>query len=205
MAAMLGGVLWIVLVAGVTFTHGLTDAPRDALILGFGTLEFNRLLVLPPLLFIVGLAGIRARGAPPRGSLERTGFVAALLGLFMVSLGVVLETWIVEPDTDFYNPVVQVGWMVYILGRFPVLAVGMALFGLASSGTERRLRIIVVSIGLLISLEFLAGVLSSASASLAWDLVVAILTGLVGLGWAVLGYILWAYRGKPARQAVPVG
>jgi hypothetical protein len=201
-AAMLGGVLWMLAVAGLTYAHGLTESPRGALVLGFGALTFNRLLAFPPLLFAVGLAGVRARGSTPRGWLGKTGFVVALAGLVMASLGVVLETWIVNPDANFYSPVVQAGWMVSILGLFPVLAVGMVLFGLASSYTKRHLRIFVVSIGLVASLQFVAGVLSAApTGSLAWDLVAAILNGALGLAWAVLGYVLWFDGDEAARRS----
>jgi hypothetical protein len=53
-AAISGGVLWMVLFTGHTFAHGSTQSPRGATILGFGSLDFYRLLAIPPLLFVWG-------------------------------------------------------------------------------------------------------------------------------------------------------
>ena len=136
LAAILGGVLWIVFFTGHTFTHGSTQSPRGATILGFESLDFNRLLAIPPLLFIWGLVATRATQAGPGRRLGRVGFAAALLGLAMISLGVVLETWIVDPNKDFQNPLVQGGWVLFIFGLFPVLPVGMIL----SASAPRVLR-----------------------------------------------------------------
>ena len=192
LAAILGGVLWIVFFTGHTFTHGSTQSPRGATILGFESLDFNRLLAIPPLLFVWGLVATRATQAGPGRRLGRVGFVAALLGLVMVSLGVVLETWIVDPNKDFQNPLVQGGWVLFIFGLFPVLPFGMILFGIGSSGIGPRLRMLAVVIGLLAPLQLLEGLLSSVSTgSLMWDLVYTTLRGLVGLGWILLGYALW--------------
>ena len=143
-----GGVVWIVLFTGHTFTHGSIQSPRGATILGFGSLHFYRLLALPPLLFIWGLVGARATRDGPGGRLGRVGFVAALVGLAMVAFGVVLETWIVDSDKDFYNPLVQGGWILFLFGLFPVLPVGMILFAVGSSDIQRRLRMLAVVIGL---------------------------------------------------------
>ena len=53
---MLGGVLWVALVTGHTFVHGSTQSPRDAAVLGLTSLDFFRLLGVPPLLLAAGLA-----------------------------------------------------------------------------------------------------------------------------------------------------
>lgn len=55
LAAILGGALWIVFFTGHTFAHGSTQSPRGATILGFESLDFNRLLAIPPLLFMWGV------------------------------------------------------------------------------------------------------------------------------------------------------
>lgn len=193
LAAILGGALWIVFFTGHTFTHGSTQSPRDAAILGFESLDFYRLLAIPPLLFIWGLVGVRATRDRPDGRLGRVGFAAALVGLVMLALGVILETWIIDPSKDFYNPLVQGGWILFLFGLFPVLPAGMILFGLGSSGIERRLRMLAVIIGLLAPLQLLEGFLSLVSTgSLMWDLLYATLRGLLGLGWILLGYVLWS-------------
>lgn len=196
LAAMLGGALWIVSFTGHTFTHGSTQSPRDATILGFESLDFYRLLAIPPLLFIWGLVSARATRVRSSRRLGQVGFVVALVGLVMLALGVILETWIIDPSKDFYNPLVQGGWILFLFGLFPVLPAGMILFGIGSSGIERRLRILAVVIGLLAPLQLLEGegFLSASTGSLMWDLLYATLRGLLGLGWILLGYVLWLER-----------
>ena len=189
------------LFTGHTFAHGSTQSPRDATILGLGSLDFYRLLAVPPLLFVWGLVATRATRAGSGSRLGRVGFVAALLGLAMVALGVVLETWIVDPNKDFQNPLVQGGWILFLFGLFPVLPVGMILFGIGSSGIRRRLRMLAVVIGLLAPLQLLEGFLSSFSTgSLIWDLMYATLRGVMGLAWALLGYALWSESSAWAQQ-----
>lgn len=65
-AANVGGLLWVIASTGHTFTHGSTQSPRNATILGWESLDFFRLLAIPPLLFIVGLVGTQATRAPAR-------------------------------------------------------------------------------------------------------------------------------------------
>ncbi len=70
-AAISGGVLWMVLFTGHTFAHGSTQSPRDGTILGLGSLDFYRLLAVPPLLFVWGLVATRATRAGPGSRLGR--------------------------------------------------------------------------------------------------------------------------------------
>lgn len=193
--------MWMVLFTGHTFTHGSTQSPRGATIQGFGSLDFYRLLAVPPLLFVWGLVATRARQAEPGSRLGRVGFVTALLGLVMLALGVVLETWIANPNKDFQNPLVQGGWVLFIFGLFPVLPVGMILFGMGSSGIGRRLRLLAVVVGLSAPLQLLEVFLSSVSTgSPKWDLLYATLRGMMGLAWALLGYALWSESSTRAQQ-----
>ena len=92
LAAISGGVLWMLLFTGHTFTHGSTQSPQYATILGFGSLDFYRLLAIPPLLFVWGLVATRATRAESGNRLGQVGFVVALVGLIMLAFGVVLET-----------------------------------------------------------------------------------------------------------------
>lgn len=199
-AAVLGGLLWIVFVTGHTFTHGSTQSPRGAALLGLESLNFFRLLAIPPLLFAVGLVGARASRAArgvSDGRLGRAGFVVALLGLALVALGVILETWIVDPSEDFSHPLVQAGWIAYLLGLFPVLPLGMILFGVGSPQMSRRVRLLAIVIGVLAPLQWFEGILSSVSTgSLTWDLFYSALRGLLGGGWMALGYAHWRDGGE---------
>ncbi len=200
LASILGGVLWIVFMTGHTFTHGSTQSPRDASILGLESLDFNRLLAIPPLLLIGGLVG--ARATRPRTGRRRgqAGFVIALLGLIMIALGVILETWIIDPDKDFQNPLVLGGWILFLFGLFPVLPIGMILFGIRSRDMESRFRMLAIGIGLLAPLQWLETFLSSVSTgSLTWDLIYSVLRGVLGLGWILLGYALWSF--EPEERA----
>ena len=56
-AAIIGGLLWMPFVTALTFTHGSTEDPRGTVLAGLTALGLNRLLALPPLLWIVGLVG----------------------------------------------------------------------------------------------------------------------------------------------------
>lgn len=199
LAAILGGVLWILLYTGHTFTHGSTQSPRNATILGLESLDFYRLLALPSLLFIIGLFGTRATRASTSRRLGRVAFLVALLGLVMIGFGVILETWILDVDKDFEHPLVQGGWILFLFGLCPVVPVGMILYGIRARDMERRLRILTVSIGVLAPLQWFEMFLSSVSTgSVVWDLAYVVLRGLFGLGWIVLGYVLWSI--EPEEQ-----
>lgn len=69
-AAVMGGLLWVAVVTGHTFAHGSTQSPRDAAVLGLQSLDFFRLLAIPPLLFALGLAGASPSGSN-RGQVDR--------------------------------------------------------------------------------------------------------------------------------------
>jgi hypothetical protein len=191
--SVVGGILWVVLFAGHTFAHGSTQTPREATVLGLSSLDFLRLLAIPPLLFMWGLWSARATQTAPLRPLGRAGYFVSLTGLAMVALGVVLETWIVDPSLDFSHPFVQGGSILFLFGLFPTLTIGMILFGVRASGMRRSLRVLAVVIGVLTPLQLLEVFLSSwSTGTVPWDLLYTALRGLVGLAWVAFGVSLWS-------------
>ena len=200
MAAIVGGLLWILLLTGQTFTHGSTQTPREAAILGLESLDFWRLLALPPILWIVALASTGATRRSGR-RLGQIGLVTALLGLAMVALGVVLETWILDPDEYFHTTLVQSGWILYLFGLFPMLSLGMFLFAAGSPHLDWRFRVLAVVIGLFAPLPWLEMFLSAVSTgSLAWDVTYSVLRGLLGGAWILWGLAVWSTKREELRR-----
>ncbi len=199
-AAILGGVLWILFYTGHTFTHGSTQSPRGATILGFESLDFNRLLTIPALLFIVGLFGARATQPSASRHTGRVAFVVALVGLVMIALGVVLETWIIDPNEDFENPLVQGGWIAFIFGLFPVLPVGMILYGIRAQDLQRRLRFTAGRILGTLALgaaAFAAGVAVRRGGTEPGWRIALLLVGLVGMFLLPLWPLVYAVQWVP--------
>ena len=181
LAAMLGGALWIALWFILRSTWS-----ADLLTLTYE--DYNRLMPIPLLLLMSGLAGLYARQGGRSGKLGTAGAVVAFIGLVMLLAGSVVEFWIGGGIRHGNESISQSGWGIFLLG-FPVLAVGMLLFGIAAlrakvlPGWRRPLPLII---GLMITSGMLLafGIIGEAG--------LAISVFSFGLGWIVLGYGLWS-------------
>lgn len=193
--ALIGGLLWALFAAGWMFSHGSTQDPSGARLLGLGALEFTRLLTVPAALWAVSLLSSPVRTHRDGGRAARTGVAIALVGVLMVGLGAMLQTSIVDPERDFGHPAVQGGWLIYVTGLVPVLSGGMLMVGLASSPMAPSVHRSALLIGLLTPLPVIAYVLSGVSAGgLGWNVGLATMHAAPGVAWLALGYLLLSDR-----------
>jgi len=194
LAAILGGVLWIAVRVLV-----LLEPPP------FSYDAYNRMFVAPLLLLLVGLLGLSARSAGGRRRLARTGTMAAVGGCALLIAGNVAEFWFVlmqsKPNANAaYQSGAEevwigseIGWMLFLLG-FLIMSIGLVLFGVAAVRANElpRWRALPLMVGVAGLMAFLFGPFLVAAADL--------LLTLIGVGWILLGYLLWSARGASARQ-----
>jgi hypothetical protein len=189
-AAIVAGIGWAVSVPLVA--TAATENP-----VGLGYDDYNRLLTLPFALFVVALAGLRALQLPELSSWGRRGALGAIAGAVLLLAGNVVEFWAVLFTDDAVFAIAEdrgldewagstVGWIVFLAGA-ALLFAGGCLFGPA-----------IVSASIL---PPWAGLLVTATAPLmlaafvAWNSslrVTAVLAGILGLAWTVLGTLLLA-------------
>ncbi len=165
---------------------------------------YNRMFAAPLLLLVVGLLGLSVRRAGGRGRLARTGTVAAFTGCALLIAGNVAEFWLVlvqsKPNANAaYRSGAEdvwigseIGWILFLLG-FLILSIGLVLFGVAAVRANelprwRALPLVVGAAGLI---AFLFGPFLVAVADL--------LLTLMGVGWILVGYILWSVGRDPAK------
>ncbi len=147
------------------------------------------------LFFMAGLAGFYARQAGKTRKLGKTGFIISLAGLGTMLIGNLIEVWggsllyAVVPGE--FKPTDHLGWAMEIVG-FVVVSIGFILLGVATlrakvlPGWRRALPLII---GLMIT----SGMLLAFGIGEA-GLVISFLS--FGLGWLVLGYVLWSDRSE---------
>ncbi len=191
-AAILGGALWatgwVLFISG----HGPTHVNQGREVLGLGPDAWDQLSVIPLGLIAFGLVAVYSRQALRAGWPGKSGYAVSLVGLAL--------------------------WAVANLLRLPpggilVFAIGMVLFGvgaLRAGALPRWSRGIPLILGLLLIpgfvLTFPGLVLSFEFADTMGAFGLAgLFTHIVqGLGWVLLGYILWSEKGRPVRQPVGV-
>ena len=189
--ALVGGFLWACFGIGWTLSHGSTQDPRGETLLGLGAHEFTRLFAVPAILWGLAVVGSPALRTAGGRRVARVGGTLVLVGLLMVGLGAVLQSSIVDPDLQFRHPAVQGGWILFVAGLFPALALGMLATGLTSRTAAPAERALMCLIGLLAPLPVVAFFLSGASDGGAiWDAGLAAMHAAPGLGWMALGALL---------------
>lgn len=193
LAAILGGALWIAVRVLV-----LLEPPP------FSYDAYNRMFVAPLLLLLVGLSGLSVRRAGGHGRLARTGTVAALAGCALLIAGNVVEFWLVlvqsKPNANAaYQSGAEevwigseIGWILFLLG-FLILSIGLVIFGVATVRADElpRWRALPLMVGATGLTAFLFGPFLVAAADL--------LLTLIGVGWILLGYMLWSEKSELVR------
>jgi hypothetical protein len=193
LAAILGGVLWIAVRVLV-----LLEPPP------FSYDAYNRMFVAPLLLLLVGLLGLSVRRAGGRRRLARTGIVMAFAGCALLIAGNAAEFWLVlvqsKPNANAaYQSGAEevwigseIGWILFLLG-FLILSIGLVLFGVAAVRANElpRWRALPLMVGVAGLTAFLFGPFLVAAADL--------LLTLIGVGWILLGYILWSEKDEMVR------
>lgn len=165
LASIAGGVLWSAKV--------VLDGSAASSLSGVTEAAF----VVAALLMLAGLGGFHARYAELIRGMGRTGFVNAFIGLVLLFVGFASELLFgIEEATR-----------VSSFG-FLILAFGLVLLGLEVLKVEPlpRFNFLPLATGLLVPLSVVAG--EDALLRVA-------LSALFGLGWAVLGYVLWTDAG----------
>lgn len=180
LGAMLGGALWVVLrpLVATTWnnpTFGLTYE------------HYNRLMVAPLALLLLGALGLHVRYAGQTSGWPHRGLPAIVLGAALMFLGVVVEFYFAGGVNTGDWMWSTVGWMTYLLGYLSMI-VGLALFGVQAwrkglLGRWSGLPLVMGGLGLLWLPVTSFGSLPGAATQV-----------LFGLGWLALGYHLWSSR-----------
>jgi hypothetical protein len=131
LAAMLGGVLWVLWAAGQL--QGWGGGGGDPGSASYERYEFfNRLLPLVLLPVLVGFVGLYVAQRGRQGWLGTVGLAIVLVGFAVIIAGSVGEFWLFS-DQPYAQPNGRnASWTLFLLGH-PVLAVGTALLGAATA------------------------------------------------------------------------
>lgn len=198
MAAVLGGILWALWYVGAYFVGWGNPASSE-----YGAYEiYNRLMPAVLVLLLAGLVGTHKLQRNVYGRLGKTGFVLASIGLLGMIAGNVAEFWIFTEEAYGTSSLRDNAWMAFGLGLFALYA-GSVLFGIATL----RARILPRPGAVLLLIWFPAGFIMSSLlqlVSVPEELSFSVLSGLCGLGWAILGYALWSGGDEAARHPASV-
>ncbi len=185
LAAVLGGTLWALWYVGAFLVRN-------------GAYEtYNRLMPAVLVLLAVGLLAFYAAQSAGHGWVGRAGLVVALVGLVVMIAGNVVEFWAFNEEAYGPDSLRNSAWMAFGLGMF-TFYVGTVLFGIDTL----RARMLPRSGVLLLMIWFPAGMVVSGLLQLVGvpeTLAFSGLTGLLGIGWVVLGYAVWS-GGSVAAQ-----
>ncbi len=201
-AAMMGGLLWMVLVPLITLTYpGRSGWGRTDTLLGLAWEDYNRMLPAALLLLLAGLAGLRVRYAGQSGRLGKVGFAVALVGLALMLAGNVVEFWVAGGIREQMTAIDLAGWIGYSLG-YLLLAVGLVLLGIGVLRLKAfpRWSALPLLMGLLVLPMYVTVTSGNADG--------AVLAVPFGLGWVVLGYALRSGEGEQHAihaRGVPAG
>lgn len=198
LAAVLGGVLWALWYVGAYFVGWGSPSSAE-----YGAYEaYNRSMPGVLVLLLAGLVGAHMLQRKVYGWLGKAGFVVASIGLLGMIAGNVAEFWIFTEEAYGTSSLRDNAWMAFGLGLFAFYA-GSVLFGIATL----RASILPRPGALLLLIWFPAGFVMSSLlqlVSVPEDLSFLGLSGLCGLGWAILGYALWSGGDEAARQPARV-
>lgn len=197
LAAIVSGVAWAV--AFPLVATEATDAP-----VGLGYDDYNRLLTLPLLLLPIALAGLHSLQRPRLGRWGRVGAVVALFGALLLLVGNVVEFWgvlasdhpvfaIASPRSIMWWQGSDIGWPVFVLGAFGLLAGGL----LFAAGM-RQATILPAWAAVVVALTgpLLLAAFTAWHSSLA---LTAAFAAALALGWIVLGgFLLAAFAPRAA-------
>jgi hypothetical protein len=185
LAAMLGGVMWVVKGGAIMLTGEQPPVLFEA--------------ALP--LFAVGLVGLHARLGGRGGRLGKTGVLLAYVAL--ASALVVLVGWTLAPagwvpDEDSLTPLTP---FIVLAGLGPF--VGLVLLGIATLRVKAMpapwsALPLLMGTGA-VPLMLVGGVLELVSERL-----VELPIVLLGLAWVLLGYSVWSGRNKAIQQPARV-
>jgi hypothetical protein len=196
LAVVLGGILTAALAILTFHSHGPTESNRKEVVLGLISEDYTRLSLIPILLLLLGLMSLNARQAVYHDELRRAGYLVALGGHGLASLGRFFSYWafpfVDYADPNFYlTPLPQTGFRIELLAML-LIPSGMLMFGFAilKSHALPRWNALPLIIGVL-----------SLSLLISWFWSYGGIVGIVlyGLAWVAQGYVLWSIPGQVNR------
>jgi hypothetical protein len=199
-AAVTGGVLWALLPVIVTAAH-IEDTQRGTLSFAGVAVAYWAVGVLPLLLLLAGLGGLRRALADGAGQLGTAGIVVsgvALLAMFLGNGTEVATSTVSGHESDLGHSVFLIGFLVLVVGS---LLLGIALLR-SRRGTPTRWAgvLLVAMLPLGIGLAILGGIVSPTTDAGFW----AAITVPYGVAWVLLGRALAAPHAAKATDPVRV-
>jgi hypothetical protein len=193
---MLGGLLWALFPLATVIVRLEGTQPGSLAHIGSAAVYWL-MAVLPLLLLMVGLAGLRALYGEAYGRLGNVGFLVSFLALALMFLGNAVEV----ASRTFGGSESAVGHSIFLIG-FLVLLVGSILLGIAIVRTRRDpssrvgglLLIGALPLGILLAVAL--GAIAPRTDLGFW----AAITVPYGAAWLLLGYALMSARGTAAEQ-----
>jgi hypothetical protein len=182
-AGLIGGALWALLPVIFTTTH-LEDAQRGTLSFAAVAVAYWAVGVLPLLLLLAGLGGLRRELADGAGRLGTAGIVVsgvALLAMFLGNGTEMATLTFAGRESDLGHSVFLIGFLVLVVGS---LLLGIALLRSRSGSPTRWAGVLLVAmLPLGIGLGVLGGIVSPSSDAGFW----AAITVPYGVAWVLLG------------------
>jgi hypothetical protein len=198
-AGMVGGLLWVLFPLSTALVS-LEDTQPGTLAYVAAAASYWLMAVLPLLLLLVGLMGLRALFGGAYGRLGNVGFLVSFVALALMFLGNGVEV----ASLTFSGSESAVGDFAFLIG-FLVLLVGALLLGVALIRAHRdppsRLGGLLFALALPLGIlfAFLGGALAPGTDIGFW----AAITVPYGSAWVLLGYALSSSRrvvaGQPSR------
>ncbi len=194
LAAILGGVLFVLQTVAWSLTHGIQPDNSYARFLGLSARQVAQTVDTPMwICLLLALIGLNALRIEQDNRWQQLGFLTAAAGYALAIIGTILYVWIFDPDFYIYSPVVHIGR--FLLQLAPVVqSVGMVLFGVMwlRQPRFRRWNQLPLLIGLLLlPTLFLRDYLAGQSPSL---LQYNLLSLPYALCWILIGYRTIAWR-----------
>jgi len=182
---IVGGVL--VTVSGVLLdsqTAGAASADTTAARLA------NGLFAIAVLGLVGGLLGLRGLRVGGPGWLPRTAFVVTLLGLLLWIIGGLYLTM----DASVDQPFTPAGGLISSLG---MIVLGIAAMRSGVLTDWRRFVPLLVGVWFFVQIPLQIAFFISAQGSPSY----ALLLGVFGLLWALVGYVVWSAAGEKATRS----
>jgi len=195
-AGVLGGLLWSLFPLAIVVVS-IEDTQPGTLTHLSAAVVYWLMAVLPLLLLLVGLAGLRALHSSAYGRLGNVGFLVSFLALVLMLVGNAVEV----ASLTFSGSDSDVGHIIFLIG-FLLLLVGSVLVGILILRTQRDpssrigglLFVAALPVGILLGIVL--GVIAPRTDLGFW----AAITVPYGIAWLLLGYTLMSARGRAAEQ-----